>query len=73
MFSSLLESAKVRLFQATATDAYSRLERTRAVYKCFRRSKVEKLYVMKQISLNSFSAREYNSQYDDENAAYYPA
>jgi hypothetical protein len=41
MFSSLLDSAKVRLFQAT--DTYSRFERTRAVYITFRQSKEEKL------------------------------
>jgi hypothetical protein len=57
MFSTLLESAKVRLFQAT--DAYSRFERTKAVYKTFRKSKEEKLYVIKRISPISFSAREY--------------
>jgi hypothetical protein len=45
MFSSLLESAKVRLFQAT--DAF---ERTKAVYKTFKQSKEEKLYVIKRIS-----------------------
>jgi hypothetical protein len=58
MFSSLLESAKVRLFQAT--DAYSRFERTKALYKTFKQSKEEKFYVIKRISPNSFSAREYN-------------
>jgi hypothetical protein len=57
MFLSLLESAKVRLFQAT--DAYSRFESTKAVYKTFRPSKEEKLYVIKRISPSSFSAREY--------------
>jgi hypothetical protein len=57
MFSSLLESAKVRLFQAT--DAYSRFERSSAVFKTFRQSKEEKSYVMKRISPSSFSAREY--------------
>jgi hypothetical protein len=57
MFSSLLESAKVRLFQAT--DAYSRFERTKAVYKTFKQSKEEKLYVIKRISPSSFGAPEY--------------
>jgi hypothetical protein len=57
MFSSLLESTKVRLFQAT--DAYPRFERTKAVYKTFRQSKEEKLYVIKRISPSSFSARGY--------------
>jgi hypothetical protein len=57
MFSSLLESAKVRLFQAT--DAYSIFESTKAVYKTFRQSEEEKLYVMKRISPSSFSVREY--------------
>jgi hypothetical protein len=41
MFSGLLESAKVKLFQAT--DAYSMFERTKAVYKTFKQSKEEKL------------------------------
>jgi hypothetical protein len=56
MFSSLLESAKVRLFQTT--DACSNLERIKVslLYKTFRLSKEEKLYVMKQISPNSFSS-----------------
>jgi hypothetical protein len=71
MFSSLLESAKVRLFQAT--DAYSRFEGTKAIYKTFRQSTEQKLYVIKRIRPSSFSAREYVRQYDDENAAYYPA
>jgi hypothetical protein len=51
MISSLLESAEVRLFQGT--DAYSRVERTGAVYTTFRRPKEEKLYVMKGISPSS--------------------
>jgi hypothetical protein len=51
MFSSLLESAKVRLFQAT--DAYSRFERTKAVYTTFRQSKEENLYVILLIQFNS--------------------
>jgi hypothetical protein len=54
MFLSLLQSAKVRLFQAT--DAYSGFESTSAVYKTFKQSKGEKLYVMKRISPSSFSA-----------------
>jgi hypothetical protein len=44
MFSSLFESAKVRLFQTT--DAYSSFERIKVIYKTFRLSKVEKLYVI---------------------------
>jgi hypothetical protein len=52
MFSSLLESAKVRLFQAT--DAYSRFERTKAVYKTFRQSKEEKLYNNNNNNNNNF-------------------
>jgi hypothetical protein len=57
MFSSLLESAKVRLLQTI--DAYSNFERTETIYKTFRLSDEEKLYMMKRISPNSFSAWEY--------------
>jgi hypothetical protein len=56
MFSSLLEYTKVRLFQTT--DAYSSFERIKVIYKTFRLSKEEKLYVMEWVSPNSFSASE---------------
>jgi hypothetical protein len=67
MFSSLLEFVKVRLFQVT--DAHSRFECTRAVYKTFRQSKEEKLFLV----LVALVPENISSQYDDENAAYYPA
>jgi hypothetical protein len=57
MFFNLLESAKVRLLQAT--KAYSSLERTKVIYNTFKLSKEEKLYVIKQISPNNLSAWEY--------------
>jgi hypothetical protein len=57
MFSSLLESAKVRLFHTT--DAYSSFEWIKEIYKTFILSKEEKLYVTKGICRNRFSAREY--------------
>jgi hypothetical protein len=53
MFSSLLESAKVRLIQTT--DAYSALNELRQYIKLFRVSKEEKLYVTKRVSPNGFS------------------
>jgi hypothetical protein len=67
MFSSVLEYAKARLFQAT--DAYSRFEGTREVSKTFRQSKEETLYVMKRISPSSLVPGNISTQYDDENAA----
>jgi hypothetical protein len=56
MFSTLLESAKVRLFQAT--DTYSNFEGIKVIYETFILYKEENLYMMKRISANSFSAGE---------------
>jgi hypothetical protein len=50
----VLHPAKVKLFRKT--DAYSSLERIKAIYETFRLSKEDKLYEMKRISPNSFSA-----------------
>jgi hypothetical protein len=46
-------------------DASSSFERINLIYKTFKLSKEEKLYVMKRISPDSFS------QHDDETAVYY--
>jgi hypothetical protein len=54
MYSRLVESARVRLFQTK--DAYSDFERIKVLYKTFRPSKEEKLYAKKRNSLNSFNA-----------------
>jgi hypothetical protein len=71
MFSSLLESVNVRLFQSTETYSGSDRIKVLLVYKTFRLSKEKKLYVMKGITRNSFSAWECKRQHDDENAVCY--
>jgi hypothetical protein len=56
MFSSLLGSANVRLFQTI--DEYSSFEWIKLIYKTYGLSKEERMYVTKQISPNSFNAWE---------------
>jgi hypothetical protein len=68
--SSLLESHKAALFQAT--DAYSNFDRIKTIHSTFRLSMEGKLYVMKIISSSSFNPSEYtSSQQDNKNAVYY--
>jgi hypothetical protein len=70
MISSLLEFAKVRLFQTT--DAYWSFERFKVTYKTFILSEKEKLYVMKRISPKNLSLWEcMYGKHDDENAVCY--
>jgi hypothetical protein len=70
MFSSLIESAKVRLFQMT--DAHWSFEQIKVIYKTFRLSNEEKLFVTKRISPNSFSVWECTYiQHNNENALCY--
>jgi hypothetical protein len=63
MFSSLLNSAEVRLLQAT--DTYSSFEPIKVLYRTFRLPREERLYAMKRINPDSFSTC---SQNDDKNA-----
>jgi hypothetical protein len=56
MATTNLESVKVRLFQTI--DAYSSFERIKIIYKTYKLSKEEKLYVMKRIIPKSFTALE---------------
>jgi hypothetical protein len=69
MFSSLLQSAKIRLFQTT--DAYSNFEIIIIKYKTFRLSTEEKLQQRNELVLTALVSESVNSQHDDKNAVCY--